>query len=231
MPGVHLVPPAMGIAADQAPEAQRWKLEPSAEQAKAPSWVQGPLLAPLVEPLDVPEVEGLLGVVPLEGAAPEEPAEPEPPETAVAVGVDGAAEDGEAAPDAKTPGAALEGVAAELDPEPEPAPAPEPAPEPEPEPEPPEQPVGGASSASGVTFWTDGPGSGNLRSLLSAVLQLLMEARLAMNMSGRFASRFAEMGARIMSRLLPPPVTVAGAQFMYISRLPILLNHVHASVY
>lgn len=30
---------------------------------------------------------------------------------------------------------------------------------------------------------------------------------------------------------LPPPVTVMGAQFIYISRFPTLLNHVHPSVY
>src|SRR6266700_1305335 len=45
---------------------------------------------------------------------------------------------------------------------------------------------------------------------------------LATNISGSFS----------MTELsLPPPVTMIGAQFMYISRLPTLLNHVHARVY
>ena len=35
---------------------------------------------------------------------------------------------------------------------------------------------------------------------------------------------------RYVSLLLDPPVTLIDAQFMYISRLPILLNHVHARV-
>ena len=35
---------------------------------------------------------------------------------------------------------------------------------------------------------------------------------------------------RCVSLLLDPPVTLIDAQFMYISRLPILLNQVHARV-
>ena len=36
---------------------------------------------------------------------------------------------------------------------------------------------------------------------------------------------------RAVSLLLDPPVTLTDAQFMYISRLPTLLNQVHARVY
>ena len=70
---------------------------------------------------------------------------------------------------------------------------------------------------------------------------LLAVPTFATNMSGKVARlekpggdrrrRPLGPGAGYASRLLVPPVTVTGAQFMYISRLPILLNQVHARVY
>ena len=60
---------------------------------------------------------------------------------------------------------------------------------------------------------------------------------LATNMAGNEGvSRPARSGMaksvslRGASRLLDPPVTLMDAQFMYISRLPTLLNQVHARV-
>jgi hypothetical protein len=97
----------------------------------------------------------------------------------------------------------------------------------------------GAARADDVAipkFSTDSPGFGNRRSVLSTVLQ--PGPILATNISGRALkaamSRSANWVAfrvsRSLSRLDEPPVRVTGAQFMYISRLPILLNQVHASV-
>ena len=104
----------MGEAGDQAPEAQRWKDEPSAEQYQSPSLVQGPDMAPPVpaeelveEPEEDPEEAGAGGETTeadgwaeaVEGELPpaleELPPVPEP------------------APEAKPPGAALADVAEE----------------------------------------------------------------------------------------------------------------------
>lgn len=52
---------------------------------------------------------------------------------------------------------------------------------------------------------------------------------LAVNMSGR-ALKAAWSRAMRSLRLLEPPVSVTGAQFMYISRFPTLLNQVQARV-
>jgi len=79
---------------------------------------------------------------------------------------------------------------------------------------------GSAAKAVDATVSTESPGSGNTMSLLSGVLHCVL-GRLAMNMSGSLLKA-------VLS--LAPPVIVMGAQFIYISRLPILLNHVHASV-
>lgn len=50
-PGVHLVPAAIGMAADHAPEAHRWNDLPSLAHAQAPSLVHGPDCGPAaVEP-------------------------------------------------------------------------------------------------------------------------------------------------------------------------------------
>ena len=98
-------------------------------------------------------------------------------------------------------------------------------------------PVGATGAAPVPAFCRPGPGSGNCKSALSTVLQPL--PIFATNMAGREASRLpkiesfmASYSVVLVSRLTfePPPVTVIGAQFMYISRLPILLNQVHARV-
>ena len=94
----------------------------------------------------------------------------------------------------------------------------------------------GATSGFEPANWTESPGSGNLRSVESAVLQPL--PTLATNIAGNDEARLEKPGADLAlgisgsetSRLLAP-VTVTGAQFMYISRFPIRLNQVHANVY
>ena len=110
-------------------------------------------------------------------------------------------------------------------------------------------PVGGLRSLLFVTV--DWPGSGNCTSVDSVVVQ--SEAGiLAMNISGKVpAARDSRLkfavwvplrlassssvetvsGSGTVERFLPPPLTTMGAQFMYISRLPTLLNQVHASAY
>lgn len=76
------------------------------------------------------------------------------------------------------------------------------------------------------------PGLGNPRSAPSAALQEEV-AMLATNMLGR-ASKVAWSRSMSMvafpSRFVEPAPIVMGAQFMYISRLPTLLNHVQARV-
>ena len=98
-------------------------------------------------------------------------------------------------------------------------------------------PVGATGAAPEPAFCRPGPGSGNSKSALSTVLQPL--PIFATNMAGKEASRLPKMESLVASysvllvsrlTLEPPPVTVIGAQFMYISRLPILLNQVHARV-
>lgn len=84
-------------------------------------------------------------------------------------------------------------------------------------------PVGG-TGALAPNLSTDWPGSGKATSSLCGVVQSVT-GTLATNMSGKEAAR------DVRSLGFEPPVTVTGAQFMYISRLPTLLNHVHASVY
>ena len=125
------------------------------------------------------------------------------------------------------------------------APAPEPEPEPEPaelEPDdPPLAPLGPAPnwphSAGGLVnlapcaISTEAPGTGNW-TIADSSGNLHPGEILATNMSGKEGlSRFLEIGWLIMSRLLDPPVTVTGAQFMYISRLPTWLNQVQAREY
>lgn len=58
----------------------------------------------------------------------------------------------------------------------------------------------------------------------SAVVQPL--PMLALNISGKESARL--LMSALFDRFLEPAVTVTGAQFMYISRLPMRLNHVHA---
>lgn len=77
---------------------------------------------------------------------------------------------------------------------------------------------------------TESPGSGKRTSVESTVPQPL--PTLATNISGRaLYAAWSRSWMRAASRLEDePPVMVMGAQFMYISRLPTLLNHVQARV-
>ena len=96
-------------------------------------------------------------------------------------------------------------------------------------------PVGGVRVPL-PAFWTTEPGFGNWRSAESTVLQPF--PTFATNICGNALSRLPKAEppsvsyavSLMESRFLLPPLTVMGAQFMYISRLPILLNHVHARV-
>ena len=158
------------------------------------------------------------GVAPPEEAPPEEaPPEEAPPEEAPPE---------EAPPEEAPP----EGAPPEEAP-PEEAP-PEEAP---PEEAPHLGPVGGASFPD-PSFSTEAPGSGNWRSAASTVVQSVA-GMFAKNSGGKEAvSRSVSSGMpmvsfRGISSLLPePPETLTLAQFMYISRLPILLNQVQARV-
>lgn len=116
----------------------------------------------------------------------------------------------------------------------------------EPEDAPP-QPAGG----SFIRVWglpafsTEPPGLGKMMSMSlvsRGSRQAPMLPMLALNMSGKEGSRLkisSEAYSLVVlknwessaSRFFLPPVTVTGAQFMYISRLPMRLNQVHARVY
>lgn len=171
--------------------------------------------------------------------------------TEVAAG-EGAAADGEPEPEPEAePAPELA-----LDPAPAPAPAPASAPAPAPapvaepapvlapplddpaapEPEPPAQLPAGGAEFPVPAFETESPGSGNWRSSDSVVVQPF--PMFALNRSGNLLSRLKKVSSVairsvsfLRSLLFEPPVTVTGAQFMYISRLPILLNQVQARVY
>ena len=80
-------------------------------------------------------------------------------------------------------------------------------------------PVGGVSALV-PNLSTDVPGSGNCTSAESTVSQSVV-GMLALNMAGKDT----------VALFFDPPLTLIDAQFMYISRLPILLNHVQAKVY
>lgn len=83
-------------------------------------------------------------------------------------------------------------------------------------------------------FSTFEPGSGKMTFPPSAVVQPF--PMLARNMSGKEDARFEISGSCATlvdstdgsARFFDPATTVMGAQFMYISRLPIRLNQVHA---
>ena len=83
---------------------------------------------------------------------------------------------------------------------------------------------------------TDAPGSGNCTSAESTVSQSDV-GMFALNMAGKDVAALSEssgmprVSLRVAALLLDPPLTLTDAQFMYISRLPILLNQVHANVY
>ena len=96
-------------------------------------------------------------------------------------------------------------------------------------------PVGGVSGPL-PNFSTEVPGSGNCTSAESTVVQSVA-GMFALNMAGKDAESrsdslgMAKVSLRLASRFLDPPLTLTDAQFMYISRLPILLNQVQAKVY
>ena len=96
-------------------------------------------------------------------------------------------------------------------------------------------PVGGVSEPL-PNLSTDVPGSGNCTSAESTVVQSVA-GMFALNMAGKDAesraesSGMAKVSLASTSRFLDPPLTFTDAQFMYISRLPILLNQVQAKVY
>lgn len=109
------------------------------------------------------------------------------------------------------------------DPEPDPGLAPDPFPEPDPDVAP-QAPVGGADLVLFTS--TSGPGFGKMTSEDSTVVQPL--PMLAVKIVGRLEKE--SDGPRLAILMpLPPPPTVTTAQFMYISRFPIVLNHVQAN--
>ena len=90
--------------------------------------------------------------------------------------------------------------------------------EPDPEPEPAESPQAGVKLVSPLAAIRFLPGFGNWMSKVSLVVHADFGfAMLATNISGRDMYNDSEVS-------LPP--MVIGAQFMYISRFPILLNQV-----
>ena len=95
-------------------------------------------------------------------------------------------------------------------------------------------PVGGVSVPD-PNFSTEVPGSGNCTSWESTVSQSLVGV-FALNMAGKDGAARADssgmprVSLREAALFFDPPLTFTEAQFIYISRLPILLNHVQASV-
>jgi hypothetical protein len=78
------------------------------------------------------------------------------------------------------------------------------------------------------TSVTSGPGSGNVRSVLSIVVQPF--PRLATKSDGREEKDVPALLPARSARLPLDPVIVTDAQSMYISRLPTSLNHVQANI-
>lgn len=199
-PGVQVVPAAIAIGADQTPEAQRWKEEPSAEQYHSPSSVQAPDCAPVVVVLplgaadaaDVADATGdAASGVWLAGIG----------ETTAVEVATGAADE---VPVAKTPAESVEDGA-----EPEPG-AEETAEglvsdgvDVAAETEPDEGVPGATAAQEGycrltlmLPFVTEEPGSGNKTSTPSTVVQpLLTPARLATNIAGKLDWRLETFGA------------------------------------
>jgi len=133
-----------------------------------------------------------------------------------------------------------EGEPEEVEPEAELAPDPE-DPEPDAEPaldEPPEalQLPTGATPLNPELVSTDCPGSGNCTSPPSAVVHPVQifatnnDGNDAAARSDIFELKKSSYSLRGISLLPDPPVTLTDAQFIYISRLPTLLNHVQANV-
>ena len=96
-------------------------------------------------------------------------------------------------------------------------------------------PVGGVSVPD-PNLSTEAPGSGNWTSAESTVVQSVV-GMFALNIAGNDAVARSEssekprVSLRVVSLFFDPPLTFIDAQFMYISRLPILLNQVQANVY
>lgn len=96
-------------------------------------------------------------------------------------------------------------------------------------------PVGGVSVLV-PSFSTEVPGSGNSRSAESTVSQSVV-GMFATNMPGKDdvarpeSSGMPRVSLRVAALFADPPLILTDAQFMYISRLPILLNQVQAKVY
>ena len=245
-PGVHCVPGAIGCTTDHAPEAHCWKLLPPI-QFHSPSVGQAPVEAPADGVVVVPDEAGAAAGAAAgagDGAA-----------AGAEVATAGADASGEATteneegkaeammePMGMADATGDGGAAAEATAELAGAPAPEllePELDPEDDAAVTQVPWGAVRAAPGTmpAYWTYWPGSGKRRSALSVEMQPL--PMLARNIGGNVvrlvkpgleggASRPRTVG---ISRLLEPPVTVTGAQFMYISRLPTLLNQVQARVY
>ena len=108
--------------------------------------------------------------------------------------------------------------------------------DPDPDPDAPHLGPVGAVSAPVPNFSTEVPGSGNCTSAESTVSQSLV-GMFALNIAGKDAvarserSETARVSSRVAALFFDPPLTLIDAQFMYISRLPILLNQVQARVY
>jgi hypothetical protein len=227
-PAVQTVPEAICVAADHWPLAQRWKEVP-AMQFHCPSSLQAPLKV-LELPLELVllEDEEATGAASVDDVAVSETVGVLVSAGAEEVVAAAAAEEVSvgallAAADDSVPEEELELELEESD-EPE-AVSPEPAkvavPVQAAEPS-------AARLAGSPSYSTTSPGWGKRMSTPSLVVQPLM---LATNIGGKLAVRFSTVGTRLSERLEEPLVTVTGAQFIYISRLPIRLNQVQARVY
>ena len=92
----------------------------------------------------------------------------------------------------------------------------------------------GAVSVPLPSFSTEAPGLGNCTSWESTVSQSEV-GMFALNMPGKDVARSDSSGMpkvslRERALFADPPLTLIDAQFMYISRFPILLNQVQARV-
>ena len=94
----------------------------------------------------------------------------------------------------------------------------------------------GAVSVPLPNFSTEVPGSGNCTSAESTVSQSLA-GMFALNIAGKDGAARSEssgmprVSLRVAALFCDPPLTLTDAQFIYISRFPILLNQVQANVY
>ena len=247
-PPTHFVPAATGIqvTVDSVVQVPIWS--PSGEQIDWPGVVQ----EPVEEPVDAaPEAAAGAALEPDElstAAGAEAAAGAAAVGEAATEGAAAAATEGEAATAGAAAAADIEGAAAGDDdaaaaPEAPELPALEASVSDEAFDELPDAPhlgpVGGVKTSAllALASSTDAPGSGNLTSAPSAVVQSVA-GMFAMNMSGNEAVArpessgiaYSRVSLREVSLLLDAPVTLMEAQFMYISRLPTLLNQVHARV-